>query len=174
MAFVLWITGLPGSGKSTVADGLKDLFPGSIVLRMDEIRRTVTPSPTYSDEERDLLYRALVYLAKVLFEQGHTIIIDATAHKRKWRELARREIEHFIEVYLRCPVEVCKEREMKRTNTHQAPRNIYRKADQGWPVPGIKVPFEESQEPEISIDADTMPINGIVKHIGMEIKKLLL
>lgn len=75
--FALWITGLPGSGKSTLADGIKKLYPKFIILRMDEFRKIVTPKPTYSDIERDIVYRSLVYLAKIMTGQGHNVIIDS-------------------------------------------------------------------------------------------------
>ena len=70
----LWITGLPGSGKSTIADELKKRHPDFIILRMDALRTLVTPEPTYSDSERDIVYRCLVYVASVLTEHGHTVI----------------------------------------------------------------------------------------------------
>jgi adenylylsulfate kinase len=60
MPWVLWITGLPGSGKSTVASAVKEKTPDSVMIRMDELRRIVTPQPTYSDSEREYVYRSLV------------------------------------------------------------------------------------------------------------------
>src|SRR5574340_49812 len=110
----LWITGLPGSGKSTLADEIKKLYPEFIILRMDELRKVVTPTPTYSDFERDIIYRSLVYLAKIMTEQGHNVLIDATGNLRMWRTLARRLIPKYAEVYLKCPIEICMKRERKR------------------------------------------------------------
>jgi len=174
LAFVLWITGLPGSGKSTVADGLKQEYPDAVVLRMDDMRRMVTPSPTYSEEERDLLYRALVYFAKVLFEQGHNTIIDATGNRKRWRELARESIKSYVEVYLRCPIEICQKREKERKHTHRAPRDIYEKALEGWPVPGVNVPYEEPEKPEIIFDVDKQSIQEIVQGIRNILEKKIL
>jgi adenylylsulfate kinase len=142
MPWVLWITGLPGSGKSTVASAVKEKTPDSVMIRMDELRRIVTPQPTYSDSEREYVYRSLVYTAKTLYENGHTVIIDATGNRKAWRELARKLIASFIEVYLQCPIEICEKREGARIDTHAAPRKI---------VPGINVPYEESERPDITI-----------------------
>lgn len=148
----LWITGLPGSGKSTVADGIKRLHPDFVILRMDELRKVVTPQPTYSDTERDLLYRSLVYLAQVLTECGRDVIIDATGNRRRWRDLARSLIPRFVEVYLKCAVEECILREKKRTVLRGAPAGIYEKGKSGWPVPGINAPYEEPLSPEIEVE----------------------
>ena len=150
----VWITGLPGSGKSTVADEVKEMNPGFIIMRMDELREMVTPEPTYSDAERELAYRSLVYLAKKLSEAGHDVIIDATGNMRRWRDLARQQIPAYVEVYLKCSLEVCRSRERLRKDTHKAPRYIYEKAGAGWPVPGVNVPYEESDNPEIIIESD--------------------
>jgi len=168
----LWITGLPGSGKSTLADVLKEAHPEFTVLRMDEFRKIVTPDPAYSDSERDIVYRSLVYLAKTLTEHGHDVIIDATGNLRRWRDLARHLIPRYLEVYLRCPIELCTEREASRSETHAAPRGIYEKGSAGWPVPGIGARYEEPLHPEIVIDTDSTSIENAVEKITGEIKRL--
>lgn len=168
----IWITGLPGSGKSTVADEIKKLHPEFILLRMDEFRKVVTPDPTYSDAEREMVYRALVYLAVKLTEAGHDVIIDATGNLRKWRDLARQLIPRFAEAYLKCPLKICMEREKYRVNTHEAPRDIYKKGGAGSPVPGIAVPYEEPLNPEILIDADKASMDEIRKRMHQEILRL--
>jgi adenylylsulfate kinase len=171
-SIAIWITGLPGSGKSTVADEIKKLHPGFLILRMDELRKVVTPEPTYSDAERDMVYRALVYLAGTLTELGHSVIIDATGNLKKWRELARERIPGYTEVYLKCPLELCMEREQMRTETHDAPRDIYRKGGEGWPVPGVSVPYEEPLNPEITINVDKTSLRKMIEAIEKEIIRL--
>src|SRR5262249_14956778 len=103
VSWAIWITGLPGSGKSVLAraaaESLRRLAAHDChVLELDEVRRTVTPSPTYSDAEREIVYRGMVYTAGVLTHVGVPVIIDATAHRRTWRELARTHIPRFAEV----------------------------------------------------------------------------
>jgi adenylylsulfate kinase len=161
----MWITGLPGSGKSMVANELKKAHPEFIVLRMDELRKIVTPDPSYSESERDLVYRALVFLAQKLTEIGHKVIIDATGNMRVWRTLARESIPKFIEVYLRCPAETCREREKERVETFGAPKDIYEKGATGWPVPGAGAPYEEPLKPELLIDTDKTSVQNAVKMI---------
>jgi len=156
VSWAIWITGLPGSGKSALARATAaELRAGGhavVVLELDEIRKVVTPSPTYSDTERDVVYRGLVYMAGVLAGSGTPVIMDATAHRRDWRDLARRRIPRFAEVQLVCPLEVCRERERQRT-TGNAPRGIYARAGQpGALVPGVDRPYEPARSPELTID----------------------
>ncbi|TAN44163.1 MAG: adenylyl-sulfate kinase [Nitrospirae bacterium] len=153
---VIWITGLPGSGKSTIAEGVKSSFPECVVLRMDELRKILTPQPTYSETERETVYRAIVYMAKTLSELGHHVIIDATGNLKRWRELARRFIPRYMEVYLKCSLKTCMEREALRLNSHGAPRDIYKKGLFGHPVPGLSAPYEEPDNPEVLIEIDNM------------------
>lgn len=120
---------------------------------MDDLRRIVTPNPTYSEAERDLVYRALVYTAVALSSAGHDVLIDATANRRVWRDMARRLIPAFGEVYLRCQPEVCRQRESGRIETFSAPKDIYKKADAGAPVPGVGAPYEEPLSAELVINS---------------------
>jgi adenylylsulfate kinase len=153
MSWVVWITGLPGSGKSTVALKIKEKTP-AVILRSDDIRKIVTPDPKYSGREREYLYKALVYTAKTVYELGHNVIIDATGNRRFWRQLARKVIPEFYEVYLKCPIDICREREEARVERHGAPGRIYEKSDSGAPVPGVNVPYEEPDDPDLIIEVE--------------------
>jgi adenylylsulfate kinase len=171
MAFVIWITGLPGSGKSTIALAVKEKIPDTVILRMDELRKIVTPEPIYSDQEREHVYRALVYTGKTLYELGHQVIMDATGNRKSWRQLARELIPDFYEIYLKCPVEICIERERTRLYSHAAPTRIYEKGKAGWPVPGINVPYEEPEKPELIIDTEKESPNESADRIVRMIQK---
>ncbi len=162
---VIWITGLPGSGKSTIADAIHEVRPGFVTLRMDDLRKIVTPQPTYSESERDMVYRSIVYTAKVLSSLGHDVIIDATGNLRRWRDLARHNVPQYAEVYLKCPIETCRKREETRKDTHSAPKDIYQKGKGGWPVPGMSAPYEEPLTPEIIIDTGTNSVADALSSI---------
>lgn len=162
---VIWITGLPGSGKSTISEDLCKRRTDFVILKMDDLRKVITPQPTYSESERDLVYRSIVYAAKIISDLGHNVIIDATGNLRVWRDLARKIISNYAEVYLKCSLEICRVREESRTQTHGAPRNIYSKGKKGWPVPGISAPYEEPLNPEISIDTDEIRTDEAVEII---------
>ncbi|MEM3479829.1 MAG: adenylyl-sulfate kinase, partial [Candidatus Bathyarchaeia archaeon] len=123
----------------------------------DALRRVITPNPKYTEEERDIVYGALVYIAKILTENGVNVIIDATGNRRRYRDNARRQIPSFMEAYLRCPLEVCIERESKRkADAYGAPREVYAKAFKGESktVPGLGAPYEEPLDPEVTVDSD--------------------
>ncbi len=161
MSWVIWITGLPGSGKSSIAIEVKRQFPEAVILNSDELRKIVTPDPKFTGNEREYVYKALVYTAKTVSELGHNVIIDATANKKIWREIARKLIPNFFEVYLKCPLDLCMEREKTRLDTHEAPRDIYDKGRKGSPVPGLNVAYEEPDNPELVIDtAATSPYDA--------------
>lgn len=164
---VIWFTGLPGSGKSTIA-GLvageaKKLDNSVVLLSMDNIRRMIFPNPKYSDEERDAAYRALVLAACLLSKTGTNVLIDATGHKLAWRNLARRVCGRFVEVYVKCPIETCIERETLRKNNSLVRKKLYlnalrrlntsRKTHGLGKVPGVDEPFEVNRKAEIVLDS---------------------
>ncbi len=158
MSWAIWITGLPGSGKSVIAraaaEALRDRGEPVYLLELDEIRQTLTPRPRDTDAERDGVYRALVYMAVQATEANMPVIIDATAHRRAWRELARAAIARFAEVQIVCPPDVCREREQSRPAGHSPPPGIYARAGQpGATVPGADVPYEPALAPEVVIDS---------------------
>jgi adenylylsulfate kinase len=156
MSWALWITGLPGSGKSVLARAAAERLRARgvpvVVLELDAIRKVVTPTPTYSDMEREAVYRLLAFTAATLTESGVPVIVDATAHRRRWRALARTLIPCFAEVQLDCPLALAQAREASRA-PGQAPRGIYARAGQaGATVPGVDQPYERALAPELVVD----------------------
>jgi adenylylsulfate kinase len=156
MSWAIWITGLPGSGKTTIARAAAAALAAQgepvQVLELDVLRRTLTPAPTYDAAEREAVYRALVAIAWALTRAGRPVLIDATAHRRAWRDLARACIGDFAEVQLVCPLDVARERERTRPAGHH-PRAIYARAGRpGATVPGVDVAYEEATSPELVID----------------------
>lgn len=176
MSWAIWITGRPGSGKSVVARAAAALIRAEgqpvTVLELDEIRRVLTPQPTYSDGERDLVYRALAYMARLVTEAGRPVLVDATAHRRAWRDLARDLIPRFAEVELDCPVEVAREREERREPGF-APRGIYaRSGEPGAVVPGVDVPYEAPAAPELVVDTSVEPVPVAAERVAALARRL--
>lgn len=147
--WAVWITGLPASGKTTVTQALKERLDGMGVgvqiLESDTVRRVLTPNPTYSPEERETFYNSMVYIGVLLTQNGVNVIFDATANKRRWRRAARDLIDDFLQVYIRCPLEVCRRRD---------PKGTYVKATTGEAtyVPGAQEEYEEPLHADIELD----------------------
>jgi protein-L-isoaspartate(D-aspartate) O-methyltransferase len=162
MSWAVWITARPEAAshrRRAVADRLRSDGDAVTVL---EMMRSVAchPSPTYSDDEREAVYRALVYIGASLVGRGQPVIFDATAHRRAWRDLARATIDHFAEVQLHCPLSVCRQREAERPRG-TTPAAIYaRSAQPGARVPGVNVEYEVARAPELEIDTATHPIEA--------------
>ncbi|MGQ9719871.1 MAG: adenylyl-sulfate kinase [Candidatus Jordarchaeum sp.] len=159
MAWTVWICGRPGAGKSTIARALLSLLEKkgirAQVLGTDILRKVMTPEPTYSEKEREVVYATLVFIAKILNQNGVNVILDATANRRTYREKGKEEIENLILAYVECPLEVCINREAERKETYGAPRDIYKRGLTGKSdtVPGINVPYEVPENPDILLDS---------------------
>lgn len=162
--WTVWITGLPGSGKSTIAQSLHQRLERngipSQILAMDMLRQAMTPEPTYSEEERRSVYATIVFIAGLLNQNGINVIIDATGNLREYRQRARQEIKNLIIAYAKCPIETSMERESERLDSQGAPRQIYRRGLEGRSstVPGINVPYEEPLDAEVIVETDKMTL----------------
>jgi adenylylsulfate kinase len=160
--WAVWITGLPGSGKSSIAKELQrrllNLGVKSRMLSSDELRKRVTPAPKYTEEERDFVYETLASTARNLTDEGINVIIDATGNRRRYRERPRREISRFAEIYVKCPLELCIEREKRRIEFSHAPMGVYEKAfaRKSSTVPGVGAPYEEPLNPEVTVDSEEL------------------
>ncbi|MCW3132789.1 MAG: adenylyl-sulfate kinase [Methanophagales archaeon] len=181
MTWAIWVTGLPGSGKTAIAQKVRNILIARgvnvTVLELDKIRKFITPKPSYSEEERDIVYSSLVYMAKLLVESGKPVIIDATANRRKYRERARKSIENFAEVFIKCSLDTCMERERRR-KAEYAPSGIYKGAKkEGATVPGVNVPYEKPENPEVVVDSEKMSVeecaDEVVEFIKRHLKKEL-
>lgn len=152
--WAIWITGLPASGKSTIARHLiKILEKHEVnvqVLESDILREVLTPHPTYSPQERNTFYNSMVYIGTLLSKNGVNVIFDAVANKRKWRDKARENIPRFMEIFVNTPLDVCIMRD---------PKGIYEEAEEGeaTTVPGIQVEYEEPKDPGVIVDGTADP-----------------
>jgi len=147
---------------------------------MDSIRKKIFPNPTYSDEERDAAYRAFVVAGSLLSLNNVATLLDATGHKRVWRELAREQCPNFVEVYVKCRLEICIERESKRAGD-KVRQQLYRDALDRLKtgakigglgkVPGINESYEETAYPEIIIDTSENEPESLVDEALRELAK---
>jgi adenylylsulfate kinase len=117
------------------------------VLESDAVRLILTPNPRYDEGEREAFYRQLVYIGTLLTQHGVPVIFDATANRRRYREQARQQIPHFLEVFVDCPLETCMARDPKGIYC-----STYAKATNT--VPGLQSPYEPPEQPDIVVRGD--------------------
>ena len=170
MTWVIWLTGLPGSGKTSIAWEFEKLLDSTSyeMLRLDEFRKLLVPAPKYTEDERDFVYNAVGVIASLLAKHEVNVIVDATAHRKKWRDRARAHIDIFYEVYIKCPLDVCMQRESERRDNlivsemYEKAIERKRRLERGerieksevGEVIGVDVPYEEPQNPELIIESD--------------------
>ena len=168
--FAIWLTGLPSAGKSTLARILQSRLQARglpvELLDSDELRRQLTPHPTYSAEERDWFYGTLTFLAELLTRNGVNVLIAATGPRRAYRRAARARIPRFAEVYLACPPQVCQERD---------PKGLWRKAAAGEisNLPGAGAIYEPPLAPEASVDTARFSAEEAADRLLDELEYLL-
>src|SRR5215813_5634125 len=124
--FTLWFTGLSGAGKSTLAEmtkqRLRERGHSVEILDGDEVRTHLSKGLGFSREDRDTNIKRIAFVAKLLTRNGVATISAAIAPYREARAWARQEIGHFVEVYAKCPLEVCRLRDVK---------GLYKLVDEG-------------------------------------------
>lgn len=153
--FTLWFTGLPSSGKSTVAKQVENELRRREVrvenLDADDLRSNLHPDLGFTKEERGINNRRIAYICQLLNKNDVATIVAAVSPFKEYRNLARETVEEegrFTLIYVRCPLEVCKQRD---------PKGLYEQAEEGK-IPnftGISHPFEEPTEDEYELIVDT-------------------
>ena len=161
---ILWFTGLSGAGKSTLSNLVeKELFLRrclTYVLDGDNVRHGLNSDLGFKPEDREENIRRVGEVASLMADSG-TICLTAfispyRVDRQRAREIARPGA--FIEIYCRCPLEVCEERD---------PKGLYRKARAGEisQFTGIDAPYEEPQQAEITVDTDSQSAEESVMQI---------
>ena len=167
--FTIWFTGLSGAGKSTLAEvierRLKDQGRNVEILDGDIVRTHLSKGLGFSREDRDTNIKRIAFVCSLLTRNGVVCISAAIAPYREAREWARREIGDFIEVYLKCPIEVCRQRDVK---------GLYKLVDEGKikNFTGVDDPYEEPENPELVIETDKESVGESVSRIFAKLVEL--
>ncbi|MEG7281838.1 adenylyl-sulfate kinase [Bacillus sp. 0909A] len=149
---ILWLTGLSGSGKSTIANAAaRELFEQGyqvIVLDGDNIRHGLNKDLGFTDEDRKENIRRIGEVAKLFVQQGTIVITAFISPFREDRDQVRQLVQagEFNEVYIKCDLDICEQRD---------PKGLYKKARNGE-IPfftGIDSPYEEPEAPELVLDS---------------------
>ena len=150
--FVVWLTGIPGTGKTTIANELTKIYldKGLTTENMDgdEIRLGLSADLGFSKADRQEHARRVVFVSKLLARNNVAVNVALISPYREFREHAREELDNFVEVYVKTPLEVCIERD---------PKGLYKKALKGEisDLTGLQDPYEVPLDPEIVIDTTT-------------------
>ncbi len=160
--FVIWLTGLPGSGKTTIASALlprlKNLGLKVEIFDGDEVRRELSPDLGFTKRDRELHARRVAYLAKLLARNGVVAIVSLISPYRSFREFARNHIGSFVEVYVKASLDTCIKRD---------PKGLYKKAMRGeiTDLTGLQDPYEEPLNPEVAVETEQESVDKSVDKI---------
>lgn len=160
--FVIWMTGLSGAGKSTIAERLREeltrLGRPPEVLDGDEVRTHLSKGLGFSKEDRDTNIRRIGYVARLVARSGGVAITAAISPYREVRDEIRAETPGFVEVYVRCSLEELTRRDVK---------GLYAKALRGeiQNFTGVSDPYEEPLNPEVTVDSATETVDESVEKI---------
>ena len=167
--FTVWFTGLPSSGKSTLAKVLKDEIEKKNrhveILDGDEVRLRLSKGLGFSKEDRDENIRRISYVAKIITRCGAVAVTCAISPYKSIRQEARQEIQDFIEVFVDCDLDECVKRDVK---------GLYKKALSGEikNFTGISDPYEKPDSPEIIVNTSSETIEQSLKIIVNGLTKL--
>ena len=158
----LWLTGLSGAGKSTiareVAKSLSALGIRTQVLDADVVRPHLCPDLGYSRQDREENVRRIAYVADLLTQQGVIVLVAAIAPYASSRAQVRELIEHFVEVFVDAPISVCEQRD---------PKGLYKRVRAGKieNFTGIDDPYEQPLSPDLWLETHQFSVEQCVAQI---------
>lgn len=155
MSFTLWFTGLPSSGKSTVAKRVENELASKGInihnLDGDDLRAKLHPDLGFTKEERGTNNKRIAFICDLLNRNGVSSIVAAISPFEEYRKYAEEMIDNFFLVYVECPVEECKKRD---------PKNLYQKAEEGKieNFTGVNHPYEEPKNPDVKVNTAELSV----------------
>jgi phosphoadenosine phosphosulfate reductase len=160
--FTVWLTGLSGAGKSTIARALEVALAArgrrAQVLDGDAVREHLSPGLGFSKADRDTNVRRIAFVADLLTRHGAAAVVAAISPYREARDAARQQIGAFVEVHVRCALDALVRRDVK---------GLYARALRGE-IPhftGVSDPYEEPRSPEVVVDTDHESVDESVAKI---------
>jgi adenylylsulfate kinase len=160
--FVVWLTGLSGAGKTTIAHALAERLKSAgykvEILDGDVVRQHFSKGLGFSKEDRIENIKRVAYVAHLLARNGVVVIVALISPYREGRNYARQLIGDFVEVYVKCPLNVLIERDVK---------GLYAKALRGeiQNFTGISDPYEPPENPEVIVETDKETVDESVDKI---------
>lgn len=166
--FVLWFEGIPSSGKTTLSSALAPRLRAAgwevEILDGDDIRRMFYPDLGFSRKDREVHARRVSYVARMLARHGVAVLVAMITPYETSRQAARSEVgPRFLEVWLRCPVEVCRQRDTKGNYRPLGPGVVRH-------MTAVDDPFEEPLNPDLTVDTSNTTVEEdvllILKHLS--------
>lgn len=167
--FTAWFTGLPCCGKTTIAKKVVEILKqkGYKVEHLDGdiVRKNLTSDLGFSKDDRDENLKRVSFVAKLLTRNNIAVFATFVSPYRDRRKKIRNEIDDFIEIYVKCPVEVCKKRDVK---------GMYKKALKGEikDFTGVQDPYEEPKKPDLIIYSDKETVDESVNKVIKKLEEL--
>jgi len=161
---ILWFTGLSGSGKSTIANDLEKILHQltirTFILDGDNIRHGLSKDLGFSDDDRNENIRRIGEVAKLFVESGTMTLTTFISPFRQERDSVRQLMskDEYLEIYVKCSIDICEQRDVK---------GLYKKARNGEikKFTGIDSPYEEPDNPDITVDTTIMTTEECVNSI---------
>jgi adenylyl-sulfate kinase len=166
---LIWFTGVPASGKSTIACEVeKELKRRGVKIEnldADEIRAHLSPDLGYTAEARDINTKRLAFMGKIMARNGVCTVVAAVSSLRKFRDRARDWVDQFVEVWVKCPIEECQKRD---------PKGLYAKAERGEvnDIAGLHQPYEEPLNAELVLDTKELTVEECSKRVINKLEEL--
>jgi len=167
--YTIWLTGLSGAGKSTIAQLIEQRLRGRgvkvEVLDGDVVRTHLSRGLGFSREDRDTNIKRIAYVCNLLTRNAVVCIAAAISPYREARERARKEIGDFVEVYVKCPIEVCRQRDVK---------SLYKLVDEGKlkNFTAVDDPYEMPEYPELVVETDKETVEESLARIFARLVEL--
>ena len=166
--FTIWFTGFSGSGKSTLSEiieqRLKERGRKVEPLDGDIVRTNLSKGLGFSREDRDINIKRIAFVCSLLTRNGVVCISAAISPYTEAREWARKQIGNFVEIYVKCPIEICRLRDVN---------GLYKLAAEGKiNLTGVNDPYEEPENPDLIIESDKETIEESVERIWAKLEEL--
>lgn len=165
----VWFTGLPCCGKTTIARKVAELLKqkGYLVEHLDGdvVRKDLTHDLGFSKKDREENLKRVTFVAKLLTRNNVIVLAAFVSPYKKRREQSRKEIGNFVEVYVKCPVEVCMKRDVKGMYKKALAREIQ-------DFTGVQDPYEEPEHPDLLLETDKESVDESVRTVMKVLEEL--
>ncbi len=165
----VWFTGLPCCGKTTIAKKVCKILESKKYkvehLDGDVVRKDLTSDLGFSKKDRDENLKRVTFVAKLLTKNNVIVLATFVSPYKKRRRKSRKEIGDFVEIYVKCPLEECKKRDVK---------GMYKQAMEGKikNFTGVDDPYEEPTDPDLIIDSKNETVDESVQKVLKKLKDL--